>query len=110
MRFSEGQNKIAAELLVYIGRCRDRRHIQTSAIQVLSSTSLLMRASFFYCCPGKLENTHKDLVPEQKVYAHKHAPTNDLVEAVDSIGPSILIGVSTLEKVYTRAVIETISK
>src|SRR5919108_4316884 len=59
---------------------------------------------------GLLENTRKDLKPEQKVYAHKHAPTHDLVAAVDSIEPSILIGVSTIGKAFTRAVVETMSK
>jgi malate dehydrogenase (oxaloacetate-decarboxylating)(NADP+) len=59
---------------------------------------------------GLLENTRKDLHPEQKVYAHKHAPTHDLVEAIDSIQPSILIGVSAVGKAFTRAVVETMSK
>ena len=59
---------------------------------------------------GLLENTRKDLKPEQKVYAHKHAPTHDLVAAVGSIEPSILIGVSTIGKAFTRAVVETMSK
>jgi malate dehydrogenase (oxaloacetate-decarboxylating)(NADP+) len=59
---------------------------------------------------GLLENTRKDLIPEQKVYAHTHAPTHDLVAAVDSIKPSILIGVSTIGKAFTRAVVETMSK
>lgn len=59
---------------------------------------------------GLLEDTRKDLIPEQKIYAHKHAPTHDLVAAVDSINPSILIGVSTIGKAFSRAVIETMSK
>ena len=59
---------------------------------------------------GLLENTRKDLHPEQKVYAHKHAPTHDLVEAIDSIEVSILIGVSAVGKAFTRAVVETMSK
>ncbi len=59
---------------------------------------------------GLLENTRKDLIPEQKVYAHTHAPTHDLAAAVDSIKPSILIGVSTVGKAFTRAVIENMSK
>jgi malate dehydrogenase (oxaloacetate-decarboxylating)(NADP+) len=59
---------------------------------------------------GLLENTRKDLIPEQKVYAHTHAPTHDLVTAVDSIKPSILIGVSTVGKAFTRAVIENMSE
>src|SRR5262249_59967963 len=59
---------------------------------------------------GLLEDTRKDLHPEQKVYAHKHTPTHDLVAAIDSIEPSILIGVSTIGKAFTRAVVETMSK
>ena len=59
---------------------------------------------------GLLENTRNDLIPEQKVYAHKHAPTHDLAAAVDSIKPSILIGVSTVGKTFTRAVVENMSK
>jgi len=59
---------------------------------------------------GLLENTRKDLIPEQKVYAHKHAPTHDLAAAVDSIKPSILIGVSTIGKAFTRDVVENMSK
>ncbi|MGC2570252.1 MAG: NAD-dependent malic enzyme [Candidatus Nitrosopolaris sp.] len=59
---------------------------------------------------GLIENTRKDLIPEQEVYAHKHTPTHDLVAAVDSIKPSILIGVSTIGKAFTRAVVETMSR
>ena len=58
---------------------------------------------------GLLENTRKDLIPEQKVYAHTHAPTHDLAAAVDSIKPSILIGVSTVGKAFTRDVVENMS-
>jgi malate dehydrogenase (oxaloacetate-decarboxylating)(NADP+) len=59
---------------------------------------------------GLLESTRKDLTQEQKVYAHANAPTRNLVEAIESIEPSILIGVSTVGKVFTKAVIETMSK
>jgi hypothetical protein len=52
---------------------------------------------------GLLENTRKDLIPEQKAYAQKHTPTHYLVEAVDSIKPSILIGVSIIGKAFIRA-------
>jgi malate dehydrogenase (oxaloacetate-decarboxylating)(NADP+) len=50
---------------------------------------------------GLLENTRKDLIDEQKVYAHTHTPTYDLVSAVDSIRPSILIGVSTIGSIFS---------
>ncbi len=59
---------------------------------------------------GLIENTRKDLVAEQRVYAHTHTPTRNLVDAIESIRPSILIGVSTVGKAFTKAVIEAMSK
>jgi malate dehydrogenase (oxaloacetate-decarboxylating)(NADP+) len=59
---------------------------------------------------GLLESSRKDLTQEQKVYAHAHSPTQNLIEAIESIKPSILIGVSTVGKAFTKAVIETMSK
>jgi malate dehydrogenase (oxaloacetate-decarboxylating)(NADP+) len=59
---------------------------------------------------GLLEPSRKDLSPEQKVYAHPHAPTRDLLAAINSIEPTILIGVSTAGKAFTRAVVEAMCK
>jgi malate dehydrogenase (oxaloacetate-decarboxylating)(NADP+) len=59
---------------------------------------------------GLLESTREDLTQEQKVYAHAHSPTLNLVEAIESIKPSILLGVSTVGKAFTKAVIEAMSK
>jgi len=49
------------------------------------------------------------LIPEQKIYAHSHTPTLDLVEAIKTINPNILIGVSTIGKAFTQAVVKTMS-
>jgi malate dehydrogenase (oxaloacetate-decarboxylating)(NADP+) len=59
---------------------------------------------------GLLELSRTDLISEQRVYAHSHPPTRDLVSAINSIKPTILIGVSTVGKAFTRAVIEAMSK
>ena len=37
---------------------------------------------------GLLENTRKDLIPEQKVYAHNHAPTHDLARQLTRSNPA----------------------
>lgn len=58
---------------------------------------------------GLLESTRTDLIAEQKPYAHAHAPTRDLVAAINSIKPSILIGVSTVGGAFTRPVVEAMS-
>ena len=59
---------------------------------------------------GLLTPDTKDLSPEQKKYAHKQASTKDLVEAINAIKPTILIGVSTIKGTFTQQVIEAMSK
>jgi malate dehydrogenase (oxaloacetate-decarboxylating)(NADP+) len=59
---------------------------------------------------GLLESSRTDLIPEQRPYAHVHAPSRNLVESINSIGPTVLIGVSTVGKAFTQGVIEAMSK
>src|SRR6516162_6365247 len=59
---------------------------------------------------GLLESTRKDLVDFQKPYAHKHAPTRDIVAAIESIKPTTIIGVSTVGSAFTQKVVETMSR
>ena len=44
------------------------------------------------------------------MYAHVHTSTRGLVEAIDSIRSSVLIGGSVVGKAFTQAVIEAISR
>lgn len=59
---------------------------------------------------GLLESTRTDLFDFQKVYAHKHAPTRDFVEAIESIRPTTIIGVSTVGGTFNQKVIEAVSR
>ena len=59
---------------------------------------------------GLLESTRKDLADFQKPYAHRHAPTKDFVEAIESIKPGGIIGVSTVAKSFNQHVIEAMAR
>ncbi len=59
---------------------------------------------------GLLESTRKDLADFQKPYAHQHAPTKDFVEAIESIKPGAIIGVSTVAKAFNQRVIEAMAR
>ena len=59
---------------------------------------------------GLLEPSRKDLTEWQKPYTHEHAPTKELHEAVKSLQPNILIGVSTAGSTFTQSIIETMSQ
>jgi malate dehydrogenase (oxaloacetate-decarboxylating)(NADP+) len=59
---------------------------------------------------GLLEPSRADLSEAQKVFAHKAPPSKDLVETIERLRPSILIGVSTKGGAFTQQVVELMSK
>ncbi len=59
---------------------------------------------------GLLESTRTDLYDFQKPYAHPHAPTRNFVEAIESIKPTTIIGVSTIGGAFTKEVIEAMTR
>jgi len=58
---------------------------------------------------GLIEPSRQDLNPSQKVFAHAHASTKDLAEAVKGIEPTVLIGVSTNAGGFTEEVVRTMA-
>src|SRR5580700_5976099 len=84
--------------------------IASAAVQEgLSLREAQARISMFDI-DGLLEPSRKDLFDFQKPYAHPHAPTRDFVAAIESIKPTVLIGVSTVGKTFTRQVVEAMSR
>jgi malate dehydrogenase (oxaloacetate-decarboxylating)(NADP+) len=59
---------------------------------------------------GLLESSRTDLVDFQKPYAHKHEPARHFVDAIESIRPTTIIGVSTIGGAFTQEVIEAMSR
>ena len=59
---------------------------------------------------GLLEPTRTDLVDFQAPYAHPHEPTRNFVEAIKSLKPTTIIGVSTVGGAFTQEVVETMSQ
>jgi malate dehydrogenase (oxaloacetate-decarboxylating)(NADP+) len=58
---------------------------------------------------GLIENSRNDLSDEQKVYAHHQKATKNLIEAIKTIKPGILIGVSTIGKAFNQEVVKLMS-
>jgi malate dehydrogenase (oxaloacetate-decarboxylating)(NADP+) len=59
---------------------------------------------------GLLEPSRAGLSEAQKVYAHEAAPSNDLVKTIETLKPTILIGVSTKGGAFNQRVVETMSR
>jgi malate dehydrogenase (oxaloacetate-decarboxylating)(NADP+) len=78
-------------------------------MQGLSQDAARGRISLFDI-NGLLEPSRADLLEAQKVYAHKAAPSKDLVQAIERLRPTILIGVSTKGGAFNQRVVETMSR
>jgi len=82
-----------------------------SAMQLkgLSQDDARSRISLFDV-DGLLESSRTDLSGAQKVYAHKAPPSKNLVETIERVKPTILIGVSTKGGAFNQAVVEAMSR
>jgi malate dehydrogenase (oxaloacetate-decarboxylating)(NADP+) len=83
----------------------------SSAMQIkgLSREAALGRISMFDI-DGLLEPSRSGLSKDQAVYAHKAPPSKDLVETIERLKPTILIGVSTKGGAFNQHVVETMSR
>ena len=59
---------------------------------------------------GLIEASRSDLSASQKLYAHKAAPSKDLVKSIETFKPTILIGVSTKGGAFNQQVVEAMSR
>jgi malate dehydrogenase (oxaloacetate-decarboxylating)(NADP+) len=75
----------------------------------LSEAQACSRISMFDI-NGLLEPSRSDLSEDQKVYAHKAAPSKDLAETIEKLKPTILIGVSTKGGAFDQRVVEAMSR
>lgn len=65
---------------------------------------------FLFDVNGLLESTRTDIAAFQKPFVHDHAATKNFVEAIESIKPTAIIGVSTVPKLFNQQVIEAMSR
>jgi malate dehydrogenase (oxaloacetate-decarboxylating)(NADP+) len=82
-----------------------------SAMQMkgLSQDAARSRISMFDI-NGLLDASRADLSNAQRVYARKAAPCRDLVKTIETLKPTILVGVSTKGGAFTRQVVEAMSR
>jgi malate dehydrogenase (oxaloacetate-decarboxylating)(NADP+) len=78
-------------------------------MQGLSQDAARSRISLFDI-HGLIEPSRSDLSASQKVYAHKAAPSKDLAKTIETLKPTILVGVSTKGGAFNQQVIEAMSR
>ena len=82
-----------------------------SAMQLegLSQEAARSRISMFDI-DGLLEPSRSNLSAEQKVYAHKAAPSKDFVATIEALKPTVLVGVSTKGGAFDQRVVTAMSR
>jgi malate dehydrogenase (oxaloacetate-decarboxylating)(NADP+) len=68
------------------------------------------RHCWFLDSKGMVVSSRKDLAEHKRPYAHDHAFTADLLEAVESLRPTALIGVSGVPQTFTQPVLEAMAR
>jgi malate dehydrogenase (oxaloacetate-decarboxylating)(NADP+) len=83
--------------------------VSAMQMQGLSQDAARSRISLFDI-HGLIEPSRSDLSASQKVYAHKAAPSKDLAKTIETLKPTILIGVSTKGGAFNQQVVEAMSR
>lgn len=82
--------------------------VKAMVMEGLSEEEALERC-WFYDIHGLLQSERTDLADFQQPFAHKHAPVDNFVAAINSIKPTAIIGVSTVGKAFNQQVIEAMA-
>ncbi len=67
------------------------------------------RRSWFFDSRGLVVRNRNDLVEHKKPFAHEHPGASDFVQAVLSLRPTAIIGVSGMPQTFTRPVVEAMA-
>jgi len=112
LRISLG--KLSDQTFLFLGAGSAGVGIADLLVQAMTAEGLSAEAArariWFFDVNGLLETSRKDLADFQKPYAQNHAPTKDFVQAIETIKPNAIIGVSTVAKAFNQPVIEAMSR
>src|SRR5271163_2482435 len=112
LRISRG--KLSGQTFLFLGAGSAGIGIADLLVQAMAAEGLSAEAArariWFFDVNGLLETSRKDLADFQKPYAHSHQSTKDFVQAIETIRPSAIIGVSTVAKAFNQSVIESMSR
>src|SRR6202050_2863737 len=105
--------KLSQQKFMFLGAGSAGIGIADLLTQVMASEGLSIEEAraqvWMFDVNGLLESSRKDMLDFQKPYAHQHASTKDFVEAIESIKPIAIIGVSTVAKAFNQRVIEAMA-
>ncbi len=67
-------------------------------------------ACWFFDSKGLVVQSRSDLAEHKQPYAHEHAPISDLLQAIETLQPTTLIGVAGIPRTFTQPVLEAMAR
>jgi malate dehydrogenase (oxaloacetate-decarboxylating)(NADP+) len=112
LRITEG--KMSDQTVLFLGAGSAGTGIANLLCQSMIREGLAADAARQRCwlvdVHGLIESSRTDLADFQKPFAHVHPAVGDFLAAVEAIRPTVIIGVSTVPKLFNRAVIEAMAR
>ena len=68
------------------------------------------RNCWFVDSKGLVVKSRADLVEHKLPYAHDHAPVSDFLQAVETLKPTAIIGVSGMPRTFTKPIVEEMAR
>ncbi|HUG13128.1 MAG TPA: oxaloacetate-decarboxylating malate dehydrogenase, partial [Opitutaceae bacterium] len=72
--------------------------------------SVARKQCWFVDSKGLVVSSRTDLVEHKKSFAHDHAPVGSLLEAVEALKPTALVGVSGMPQTFTEPVVKAMAR
>lgn len=106
--------KLSGETILFLGAGEAAIGIGDLIVDAMHAEGISREAAsgrcWFVDSKGLVQSGRKDLQEHKLPYAHEHAPVFGLLEAIKSLKPTVLIGVSGQANQFTREVVEKMSR
>lgn len=112
MRITDG--KLRDQKFLFLGAGEAGIGTADLVVSAMTSEGLSVREArarcWFMDSKGLVVSSRHDLPGRKKVYAHDYEFVSDLLSAVESLAPTVLIGVSGKPKMFSQAVVEAMAR
>ena len=108
------RRKLSEQRLLFLGAGEAGVGIADLVVSAMMQEGLSAQEArarcWFVDSTGLVIKSRSDLASHKLPYAHEHPPVKDLLEAVQELRPTVIIGVSGQPRTFTREVIEAMAK
>lgn len=108
------RRKLSEQRLLFLGAGEAGVGIADLVVSAMMQEGLSAQEArarcWFVDSTGLVIKSRADLATHKLPYAHEHPPVKDLLEAVQELRPTVIIGVSGQPRTFTREIIEAMAK